>query len=129
MVEFLSMGKKKPWFFFISATSHAPFSTAKNYQLIFKNLNMVCMWRSLSDKSMTVYLSKKIFPDEPKLLAKAFQTTYDLLGSYEPLILDTDQSNPLSHKFSLKTRCLPFRNKEGKLEHCPIYFRWKDIGK
>ena len=110
----------------ILATSHVGFSSgSKFYGNIFKNTNLIVIYPNLSDKSLVTYLSKKMFPGMPGFLPSCQQYVYEHLGCYAYLVIDTSIHKHLPRRFPVAARIFPFKKKDGRVEHMPLYFRWK----
>ena len=108
-------------------TSHTGFSKGRYYGDIYKQANLIVIWRCLSDRLLLVNLSKKMFPGQSQFICQVFDTIVEQLGPYGYMAIYLSHGNPLDHKFSLKSRIFPFINRFGEWEHSPLYYKSKAI--
>ena len=109
----------------VIATAHSAFSNGKFYSLIFRNSNCIILYRCLSDKSTDQLLARKCFPGRPTFIREAFDQVMSHCGPHTPLVFQFNIGNLLNHRFPIKSRILPYSDRQGRLRLLPIYFGWK----
>ena len=107
------------------ATSHTGFSKGRFYSTVFKQCNLIILFRTLSDRSLNTYMNTKIFPGKPGVINACFDAVLDMCGPFSYLAFGFDISNILHHRFPIMSRLLPYVDSFGELKHRPLFFALK----